>query len=178
MSKVNLTPAAETANNNASANNAKTEKDAKTRELAVTAKAKAEADKKVISQITKKAETILAKADVKAKAEAKATKGKKEIVKADKKGKTEKKAPKITFVSELDKILQAGGTWKELVEATEALNVKMNGHIKYNASVLKAHIRFRTTTSIHKNPNYLGKLVITDNGIELPKAKKVSRKVA
>jgi hypothetical protein len=150
----------------------KSNADESKRELAI--KAKADADKKVISQITKKAETILKDAEKKAKTKLTAKAKGKETKKT-----TAKKAPKVTFVSELDKILQAGGTWKELVDSAEALNKKMNGHIKYNPAVLKAHIKFRMITSIHKNPNYLGELVVTENGIEKPKkAVKRTKKAA
>ena len=80
----------------------------------------------------------------------------------------------ITMTSKLDEILTKGGKWADLVSQAEAHSKLLNGHIKYNIGVLKAHIRYRTVSQSKKD--YLGELTVTETGIEKvttkPKGKK------
>ena len=87
------------------------------------------------------------------------------------------KAPKkeavISVTSLIDGIITKGGLWEDLViKCNEA--TKGKGNIKYTASVLKAHVRYRTT--LQKKADYLGQYVMTDEGIMPDKAKGKGKK--
>jgi hypothetical protein len=68
-----------------------------------------------------------------------------------------------TMAGNLDKILQIGGSWEELIAKAEFESKKLDGHIKYSKGVLNAHIKYRTITQ--KNPDYLKNSVINAFGI-------------
>jgi len=156
MSKEILTPAAETKTANVPARGSASMFKGKL--------TKTEASK-VIPQNSKQAEKLLAASKAKASAEkgnpvTKVTKP--ETVKAS-------KAKKVTMASKLDEVILTGGKWDALVTKAEAESKKLGGHIKYNAGVIKAHIKFRTVTQ--KKADYLGKLKVTEEGILEAKAK-------
>jgi len=104
-----------------------------------------------------------------AKANAAKVRTKGSTVKAEPK-KAEKKEKTVTMASELDKIILAGGTFEKLVEAAQARSKKLGGSIRYNAAVIRAHIKYREI----KNPKYLGELKQTETGI-VAKVKKVKK---
>lgn len=81
-----------------------------------------------------------------------------------------KKEPVISVTSIIDSIVTKGGTWAEIVEKCNEAT-KGKGNIKYTASVLKAHVRYRTITQ--KRNDYLGEFTMTDEDImpAKPKAK-------
>lgn len=84
-----------------------------------------------------------------------------------------KKEPVPSVTSIIDGIVTKGGTWVELAEKCNEA-AKGKGNIKYTASVLKAHVRYRTITQ--KRTDYLGTLVMTDEGIMPAKPKAKSKK--
>jgi hypothetical protein len=121
--------------------------------------------KKVVEENVKEAQKLLEAAKKQATSKKNETKtpGKKTEGKA---GKVEKKKGP-TMASELDKIILAGGTFEAMIEAAQERSKKLGGSIKYNAGVIKAHIKFREI----KNPKYLGSLKITDKGVFAKTAK-------
>lgn len=79
-----------------------------------------------------------------------------------------KKETKATLASKFDELLVKGGTWESLItKATEAVK-ELKLTTKISKGSLKAHVAYR----VKKNPQYLGKLKMTDTGISLPKTKK------
>jgi hypothetical protein len=77
-----------------------------------------------------------------------------------------KKESKPNMAHILDEIVKKGGTWDVLVTKANTANI---GNIKYNASVIKAHIHYRTQTQ--KQNDYLGDLKVTDEGVMPAKGK-------
>jgi len=77
------------------------------------------------------------------------------------------KAPKVTIAGKIDEIIQAGGTWEQLIERAEAVSKEFGGHIKFNRGVLMAHINYRIKTQ--KKADYLGDNQVTDEGIGIEK---------
>lgn len=84
-----------------------------------------------------------------------------------------KKEPVISVTSIIDGIVTKGGTWQELADRCNEAT-KGKGNIKYTASTLKAHVRYRTITQ--KKTDYLVDLVMTDEGIMPAKPKSKSKK--
>ena len=97
-------------------------------------------------------------------------KGKGKESKADAKKPATPKEKKVTMASELDKIILSGGDFDKLIEAATARSKKLGGTIKYNAGVIRAHIKYRE----NKNPKYLGNLKLTDKGIFAKTSKKAA----
>ena len=69
----------------------------------------------------------------------------------------------LTMASKLDEIILAGGKWEELIAKADFESKKMGRDQKYTIGILKSHIPYRTT--IQRNPEYLGDLVITEEGL-------------
>jgi len=81
----------------------------------------------------------------------------------EKKPVKESKEPVQRTTDKLDTILHKGGTWAEITAEAN----KLGGNIKYTASVIKAHIRYRQVTQGKKD--YLEGFKVTDTGIEVIK---------
>ena len=60
----------------------------------------------------------------------------------------------------MDETVKKGGTWDEIFNAIDK-EAKKRG-VKTSMSTIKAHVRFR----VSKDPRFLGKLKVTDDGIE------------
>ena len=60
----------------------------------------------------------------------------------------------------MDETVKKGGTWDEIFNAIEKKKKKRG--VKTSMSTIKAHVRFR----VSKDPRFLGKLKVTDDGIE------------
>ncbi len=77
--------------------------------------------------------------------------------------KTSSSRGNLTMASKLDEIILAGGKWEELIVKADFESKKIGRDQKYTIGILKSHIRYRTTTQ--RNPEYLGDLVITEEGL-------------
>lgn len=118
---------------------------------------------KVVEETTKEAQKLLEAAKKQASAKKGEAKG------STKKEPKKEKGP--SMATELDKIILKGGSFEELIKAAQERSKKLGGSIKYNAGVIKAHIRYREI----KNPKYLGNLKVTETGIFEKVAKKVKK---
>lgn len=116
----------------------------------------------VIAQTSKRAQEIINKAA--AKKEEAAGKGKvaskPAAVKVDK-APAKPKEKKVTLASLLDGCILKGGSWNVLVDAANKASKQTGATTKFNAGTVRAHINYR----VKHNPNYLGGLKMTEEGI-------------
>lgn len=62
----------------------------------------------------------------------------------------------------MDNLVKKGGTWEELAKTCEKEGKKRELRTKFTPSTMKAHVKFR----VSKDPKFLGKLKITNDGIK------------
>lgn len=140
----------------------------------------AETKKETISQTSKRAKRILnalqngkrqSNGNKPAKKPAASKKGeKKEEKKISKKPAS--KESKITLASKLDMIVKRGGKWDTLIAKANAASKELGATTKFTRGTLRGHINYRLKTQ--KKANFLGKLVLTDDGV-VAKAKVIKK---
>lgn len=67
-----------------------------------------------------------------------------------------------TLASFVDETVQAGGDWKTILELCNADAEKRGATTVFTKATVRAHVKYRLATK----PEYLGKLELTDSGIE------------
>ena len=125
-------------------------------------------EKKVIPQNSKQAERLITKKEGSKTADDKKA-SEKAVKNVAEKAPKAKKEPKVTLASKLDLIVTKGGKWEALVAEANAASKEMGATTKFNVGTLKGHINFRIKTQ--KKADYLGALVITEEGIVAKVAK-------
>lgn len=66
-----------------------------------------------------------------------------------------------TLAGHMDDLIEKGGTWDHLEKEGNKHAIRMGFKTRCTPPIYRAHIVFRQI----KDPNYLGKRVVTDNGI-------------
>jgi len=67
-----------------------------------------------------------------------------------------------TMASFIDDVVLVGGSWEDMIAVCQEESTKRGYKIPINRSALNTHLKYRMT----RNPEFLGKLTITDAGIE------------